>query len=58
MDSVFNTKLWRSLFLVKLQGLPINGSEKVGGRLFMESAFIFRLYESGFSNILENYQKW
>ena len=29
MESAFSIKLWRNLFLVKLQGLPINGSERV-----------------------------
>ena len=29
MDSVFRIKLWRILFLVKLQGFPIDGSERV-----------------------------
>ena len=29
MEPVFNIKLWRSLFLVKLQDLHINGGERV-----------------------------
>ena len=28
-ESAFSIKQWRSLFLVKLQGFAINGSEKI-----------------------------
>ena len=29
MESAFSIKLWRNLFLVKFQGLPVRGSERV-----------------------------
>ena len=36
----FSIKLWRNLFLVKFQGLPINGSEKDGGRVLWRTMLL------------------
>ena len=54
MESVFNIKLCRSLFLVKLQGFPINDSQRVRGGVgdgvcFQLQLFMLQL----FSNVQE-----